>query len=139
MNVERVIEEARSWLGTPWHHQARMRGAGVDCVMLVCEVYEAGVIPHVEPEYYPIDIMMHRTDEPVLRWFDRFADEVTEAIPGDVVAWKFGYSFSHAGIVTDAQHVIHSFRQYGQVIETRMDEGILAGRARRFYRFRETT
>ena len=30
-----VVAEARRWLGTPWRHQARLRGVGVDCGGLV--------------------------------------------------------------------------------------------------------
>ena len=25
-----LIAEARSWLGTPWHHQASLKGVGCD-------------------------------------------------------------------------------------------------------------
>jgi cell wall-associated NlpC family hydrolase len=28
-----VVAEARSWLGTPFHHQGRVKAAGVDCAM----------------------------------------------------------------------------------------------------------
>ena len=30
-----VVHEARTWIGTPFHHQARVKGAGVDCLGLV--------------------------------------------------------------------------------------------------------
>ena len=33
-----VVAAAREWLGTPFHHQARLRGVGVDCVGLVIGV-----------------------------------------------------------------------------------------------------
>lgn len=29
---EQVVEEARTWLGTPWKHQAMLKGVGVDCI-----------------------------------------------------------------------------------------------------------
>jgi len=28
-----VTEEARVWLGTPYHHMGRVKGAGTDCLM----------------------------------------------------------------------------------------------------------
>src|SRR5262249_43477037 len=44
-----VVAEAESWIGTPFHHAARVKGAGVDCLMLLAEVYErAGIVPHLE-------------------------------------------------------------------------------------------
>ncbi|MDO6044547.1 hypothetical protein Q4P48_08410 [Neisseria gonorrhoeae] len=42
----RIVEEARSWLGTPYHHHAMVKGAGVDCAMLLVAVYGAvGLLP----------------------------------------------------------------------------------------------
>jgi cell wall-associated NlpC family hydrolase len=133
----RVIAEARTWIGTPWHHQARVKGAGVDCVMLLCEVYEAaGVIPHVVPENYPIDIMLHRASQPVVRWLMMFADEVSEPKEADVVVYHFGRSFSHAAIYIGGARVIHAFRHAGQVLETGMDDANLAGREKRYFSMR---
>ena len=31
----RILELARGWLGTPYHHRASVRGAGCDCIGLV--------------------------------------------------------------------------------------------------------
>ena len=31
----RIVALARDWLGTPYHHQASLRGVGTDCVGLV--------------------------------------------------------------------------------------------------------
>ena len=56
-----VVTEAASWLRTPYHHMGRVKGGGVDCLMLLAEVYEAvGVIPHVEIPFYPPDWHLHR-------------------------------------------------------------------------------
>lgn len=33
----------RSWVGTPYHHQARLKGVGVDCIgTLICPANEVG-------------------------------------------------------------------------------------------------
>ena len=41
----KVIEIAKSWVGTPYQHQAMVKGAGADCVGLVVGVgLEAGVL-----------------------------------------------------------------------------------------------
>ena len=31
---EQIIAGAREWIGTPWHHQARKKGVGSDCIGL---------------------------------------------------------------------------------------------------------
>ena len=61
---EAVIREAESWIGTPFHHAARIKGAGVDCLMLLAEIYErAGVVPHIDPPFYVPDWHLHRDAE----------------------------------------------------------------------------
>lgn len=131
-----VIAEARTWIRTPWHHRARVKGVkgGVDCVMLLAEVYEAvGAIGHVEPEFYPIDIMLHRGGEPVVAWLERLGVEVAAPVIGGVIVYQFGHSYSHAGIVVGDDAIIHAYRSYGQVVETRLNDSNLAGRARRYF------
>ena len=52
---ERVAELARGWIGTPYRHQASVKGAGADCLGLLrgiwCEVY--GAEPEAVPAYTP--------------------------------------------------------------------------------------
>lgn len=36
-----IIVEARSWIGTPYHHQAALKGVGCDCLGLVRGVWRA--------------------------------------------------------------------------------------------------
>ena len=43
----RVIAIARSWLGTPYHDQASLRGVGCDCLGLARGVWREAVGPEV--------------------------------------------------------------------------------------------
>ena len=36
-----IVQEARSWIGTPFRHQAKVKGHGVDCAQLIIGVGEA--------------------------------------------------------------------------------------------------
>lgn len=47
----RVVAEARSWIGTPYLHQASARGAGADCLGLLRGVWRA--VYGAEPESVP--------------------------------------------------------------------------------------
>lgn len=49
----RVVEIARSWIGTPYRHQASARGAGADCLGLVRGVWRElhGAEPEAVPAY----------------------------------------------------------------------------------------
>jgi NlpC/P60 family putative phage cell wall peptidase len=48
-----IIAEARSWIGTPYHHQAALKGVGCDCLGLVRGVWRAvyGADPEHPPAY----------------------------------------------------------------------------------------
>jgi len=120
-----IVAEARSWLGTPYHHQARVRGVGVDCAMLLAEVYEkAGAIPHLPTPEYPADWMLHRSAERYIGFVLEHAREITgppqgpTPLPGDIVLWRVGRCFAHGAIVTEWPLVIHAFvRQPVQEID----------------------
>jgi cell wall-associated NlpC family hydrolase len=109
-----VVQEALTWLGTPWHHQARVKGAGVDCGMFLAEVFEAcGILPHIEPGDYPQDWGQHRDDERFLAQVEQFAKPVKDPLPGDIVLYRFGRCMSHAGLVTAWPQMIHSYLDHG--------------------------
>lgn len=107
----RVIEVARSYLGTPYVHMGRRRGAGVDCLTLLADVYpEAGIVPYVAVPYYPKDWMHHRSAELYMQGLLRYMREIPgPPLPGDVVLWRFGRCFSHGAIVVEWPHIIHAF------------------------------
>jgi NlpC/P60 family putative phage cell wall peptidase len=107
-----VVAEARRWIGTPYHHAADIRGAGVDCGMLIVRVFiDAGLCAPFDPRPYPPDWHLHRSEERYLGFvFDRCA-EVAAAKPGDVIVFRYGRCYSHGGIVTSAAPLafVHAF------------------------------
>ena len=104
-----VVDEARGWLRTPYHHQGRVKGGGVDCAMLLCDVYHrAGLIPFIDPRPYPADWNLHRGAERYLGWVEQYAHRVELPRPGDIVMWKFGRCFAHGAIVEAWPSVIHA-------------------------------
>ena len=112
-----IVAEARSWLDTPYHHNARVKGVGVDCAQLPAAIYHTvGLIPHLEPEYSP-QWMMHRDAEKYLEWVRPYAREITreELKPGDMVMWKFGRTYSHSAIVIEVPTIIHAVNMAGRV------------------------
>lgn len=133
-----VLEIARSWLGTPYHHAARLKGVGVDCLMLICEVYEsAGLVPHIVPEAYPMDWHLNRDEERYMAGLERYCERVDAPQPGDVVLYRFGRAASHAGIVSDwPREIIHAYRGQGVVL-AHGEGGELAGRLDSFWRVKK--
>lgn len=131
-----VVTEALTWLGTPYHHQGRVKGFGVDCAMLLCEVYHAvGLVPFVDPTPYPHDWHLHRSEERYLGWIEQFADPVETPQAGDVALYKFGRCVSHAAIVIEWPRVIHAYLGQGCVLAD-STQGRLNRRLAGFWRIR---
>lgn len=106
-----VVAEARSWLGTPYHHEARVKGAGVDCAQLLVGVFSAvELIAPPEIEHYPPDWHLHRAGERYLGIVLDHAREIAgQPLPGDIALWRFGRCFSHGAVVVDWPLVIHAY------------------------------
>lgn len=126
---QRLMTELKSWLGTPYHSGAKLKGVGVDCGMLLIGVYEgAGYLKpgECDPGYYPHEIHLHRAEEKYLEWIKKYCDPV-DRFPemGDVAMFRFGKSSSHAAIVLEWPQVIHSYVRLGVVITDAEKESIL--------------
>ena len=71
---EDVVAEAKSWLGTKFHHRSRVKGVGVDCIHFMLEVYErCGVFPHINPPFYVHDYMLHQGEEVYRDTMEKYA------------------------------------------------------------------
>jgi NlpC/P60 family putative phage cell wall peptidase len=110
MEVSRaaILREARSWIGTPYHHQASLKGVGCDCLGLVRGVWRAVLGP--EPEAIPgysSDWGEVGADETMLAAARRHLIEIdpAEAGAGDVMVFRMrpGRVAKHAGIVTEGE------------------------------------
>jgi NlpC/P60 family putative phage cell wall peptidase len=118
---QQVIDEARTWLGTSYRHQANIKGLAVDCVNLVHEVYVAtGAMDRRELPAYRT-----RPDGTLRGRIVEYLDEkpLTEVLPGDVLLFKGGPTGedSHMAIVTAKDQIIHAFILRRAVVEHPMD------------------
>lgn len=120
-----VVAEALSWLGTPYHHCAGIKGTGVDCAMLLLRVFQAvGVVDAaVQPDPYPPDWHMHRSEERLLTFVERYADKVAdgEEQPGDVALFHVGRCIAHGGIYIGDGLMVHADLNAGQVERFEVD------------------
>ena len=131
----KVIAEARSWIGTPWHHLARVKGAGVDCAQFLIAVFAAaGVVEEFDPEYYPADWHLHRDEPRFLMRLLSHGERVETPEPGDVVMFNFGRHAAHGGIVIDWPLIIHAFKDEGSVCYTHVTGSPIEDRVAGFYR-----
>jgi NlpC/P60 family putative phage cell wall peptidase len=130
-----VVAEARTWLGTPYHHMGRVKGVGCDCLTLLAEVYAAaGIIaPVAEIQFYPPDWHLHRSAELYLAGVVERACEIDgPPQPGDIALFRFGRCFAHGAIVTNWPMLIHAWHSAGVVADSAVQPR-LTGRPVRFF------
>ena len=111
-----IIDKAREFIGTPFHHQARLKGIGIDCVgLLVCVANELGI---------PIQDRTVYTSNPdgvtLKKELDQALNQIylTEVAAGDVlVFWYTKRQYpQHVAIKTDIG-IIHAHQSIHIVTE----------------------
>jgi len=117
-----VVSAARSWIGTPYHHAADVRGprGGVDCAMLLVRVYcDLGLVEPFDPRPYTRDWFLHRNEERYLCFLLARSREVREPELGDIMLFRIGRCYGHGGIVTATAPltIVHAFANAGAVVE----------------------
>ena len=113
MNLQdRIVTEARSWIGTPYRHQASLKGVGCDCLGLLRGVWREvmGQEPELPPPYSP-------------DWAEAGADTLVaaarrylvgierhEIAPGDVLLfrWRDTLPAKHCAVATSPSSMIHA-------------------------------
>lgn len=109
-----ILAEAREWIGTPYQHQASLKGAGCDCLGLVRGVWRAiyGDEPEAAPAYTP-DWAERRGVETLLQAARRHLIEtpIAGAAPGDVLLFRMDAAApaKHAAILDEENRLIHAY------------------------------
>ncbi|NWG54866.1 MAG: C40 family peptidase [Hydrogenophilaceae bacterium] len=116
-----ILAEARSWIGTPYRHQASVKGAGCDCLGLVRGVWRAlyGEEPEPVPPYTP-DWAEARGEGTLLQAALRYLAPAAAPAPGDVLLFRMahGAPMKHAAILAEDERLIHAY--WGRaVVESR--------------------
>ncbi|MEH3118289.1 MAG: NlpC/P60 family protein [Methylorubrum populi] len=117
--AERIVAEAREWAGTPYRHQASLKGVGCDCLGLLRGVWRAVLGP--EPEEAPPYAASWAESasvgsDPLLAAARRHLVPVTEPLPGygpragDVLLFAFRAHLpaKHCAIATGPAAMIHA-------------------------------
>lgn len=120
----RVVTEARTWLGTPFHLMGRVKGprGGVDCfTLLACVFHALGLTPAWEAEFYRGDFWCHDKQNSYLRTILKYVKQVPlgmfDTRPGNIVLARrrVGPDMQkpedwHGGIITSWPMVVHAFQ-----------------------------
>ena len=114
-----ILAEARTWAGTPFRHQGRCKGVGVDCLGLVVGVARAlglsaadgagyprqpdgaALLAGLEEAYVPLGLGRQR--------------------PGDILVFRIRSTPQHLALLTEPGGMIHVHAAVGRVVETGLD------------------
>lgn len=132
---EQIVAAARGWIDTPFAHQRRAKGVGVDCVGVVIMVaQELGLSTFDTCDY-------GRAPDPdaMRTLLEAHLDYVAfrDVLPGDIL-WLRVPEPQHLAIVTaaDPLQMVHAFRRVGKVVEVSVDRVWRSKRLVACFRFR---
>jgi len=135
-----IVAEAMSWLRTPFHGDARLKGVGVDCAQFVAAVYMAsGAVPKFDTPRYVDQWFMHKTEnqqESLRDFVLQFGKQIEESAvkPGDLVLYKLGHAFAHAAIVVEwPVEIIHAHKLSEMVVRAMPFAADLRGRETQYF------
>lgn len=124
MRRAEIVATARDWLGTPYQHQASVKGVGSDCLGLLRGVWRAhlGAEPERAPPYTPDWAEIHG-EETLMAAAERVLTEipVNRALAGDVLLFRMGMGCpaKHCAVISRPGRIIHAY--WGHcVVETRL-------------------
>ncbi|GGG64222.1 peptidase [Salipiger pallidus] len=119
------VKAARGWIGTPYVHQASVRGAGCDCLGLIRGVWREVIGP--EPEEVPpytMDWSEPQGDEALMRASLRHMHRkaLSDDAPGDILLFRMrdGAVAKHLGLQArtgQGASFVHAYTGHG-VIES---------------------
>lgn len=135
-----ALVAARGWVGTPYRHQASLKGEGADCLGLIRGVWREVVGPEPEtlPPYSPDWAEAGGTEALLMaarRWLVEIEPEAAQ--PGDVLLFRMraDVPIKHCGILSAVgppePRLIHAY--WGRsVVESWMGDWWLRKRAAAF-------
>ena len=123
-----IVQAARGWIGTPYHHQASCKGGGTDCLGLVRGVWREiyGREPETPPAYTQFwaetpggGVLAETMAEGARRHLVEI--DPKEAGAGDVLLFRMRARgpAKHAAILSGPDRMIHAYSGHA-VVETHL-------------------
>lgn len=105
-----VVNMAKEWLGTPYHPNGDVKGAGVDCIRLIQRCFiDSNIITDFALPHYAPQWALHQTSELLIEGLLTYSHEIFE-LPqrGDVAVFRIGKCWGHSSIVVEWPVLIHA-------------------------------
>lgn len=135
-----AIEIAKACMKTPFKHQGRVAGVGLDCAGLYVHVCRELGLDHEDAKGYPRNpydkqLQSQLDAQPCL-----VRIPISEMQEGDILCMRITrepqHIAFHAGIIDGLVYVIHASSEHGGVVMHRLDE-LWKARIMRVYRFKD--
>lgn len=119
ISTQLICKQARSYTCTPYKHQGRTPGAGLDCIGLIVASYNAAGVAFDLPTDYS------RVPRPalLLKNLARYCDivPVQEIAAGDILLLKLRKYPQHLALYVGEGRIVHSYQAARKVIEQDLD------------------
>lgn len=121
-----LIEEAESWIDTPYHHQAKLKGIGVDCCNFILAIAEnCNIVKPIELAPYNLMWHLHARHEMMLELLEKYGCKKIEVDLTDPETWpigsilclRYGRTCSHLALVLPELNIIHAAIDFGKVVK----------------------
>jgi cell wall-associated NlpC family hydrolase len=121
MNRTEFINTARGFLGTPFHHQGRLPGVGLDCAGLVVCAARAHDYEVADVQGYASTPSQGLFIKALLEHCDPIAQ--TDVLPGDLMMFAFKSEPQHIAIVSGINPVtlLHAYAAVRKTVEHDLD------------------
>ncbi len=136
---EQVIVEARTWLGTPFRHQGRLKGHGVDCIGFPWGVAkDLNLLQDIDLDSPKVKPYLGYGKAPAPSKFLGALEEhlvrieFADVLIADIILFRGKLYPNHLAIVTDFG-IIHSSAERGKVVEHCVDAKL---KLKRLFAFR---
>ena len=122
---EQIIIEARSWLGTPFKHQGKLKNIGCDCIGFVTGVLEN--IGYDFSEHYISEYSQIPDGEKLKQKLDSVLKpkNISELNAGNIFLMSFNFLPQHVGFISELnglKYIIHSYKNAGKVVEHHLND-----------------
>nr|MBL8412736.1 C40 family peptidase [Dechloromonas sp.] len=116
-----VVAAARNLIGTPFRHQGRLPGIGLDCAGLVVVIAHELGIPHRDVAGYGRRPFQGQLEAVLASQPGLQSVAVADLVEGDLLLMRFGRDPQHLAIHAGGT-IIHAAEEFGKVAEHRLDD-----------------
>lgn len=143
MSGKDIAKAACEWLGTPHVNNAKVKGIGVDCgMLLIASLEDSNTIKKddITVKPYSNEWHLHRDTEWFKSYVERYCDKVTDLQVGDFLLYQYGRCISHGAVYIGNNTVVHALVGQGVILSNLNETMFLdkkgKSRLRGIYRYR---